>query len=182
MKLNIKVHSGPESRDHLLELPPGANASKATQGRLRFVLDGESQEADWAEISPGVYSIIIGSGSYEAYVTRLPGESPAQAGPYRVTVGKWHYLVEVSDRRLQRYTTAAISTEDAQEIHAPMPGRIVKILVRENQQVSLGEGLLVIEAMKMQNELRAPRSARVARIYVQEGTGVETGVKLVRLV
>ncbi len=108
--------------------------------------------------------------------------SSARAGPYRVTVGKRHYHVEVRDRRVQPFTSAEVKTEGAQEIFAPMPGRIVKILVLENQQVSLGEGLLVIEAMKMQNELRAPRPGRVAKIYVQEGTGVETGVKLVRLV
>ena len=61
------------------------------------------------------------------------------------------------------------------------PGRIVKVLVAENQDVRADEGLLIIEAMKMQNELRAPRAGRVERIYVAEGAGVETGLKLLRL-
>jgi biotin carboxyl carrier protein len=63
-----------------------------------------------------------------------------------------------------------------------MPGKIVKILVLENQQVGEGQGLLVIEAMKMQNELRAPRPGRVEKVYVLEGSGVEAGFKLLRLV
>ena len=63
-----------------------------------------------------------------------------------------------------------------------MPGRIVKVLVEENQPVAAGDGLVVIEAMKMQNELRAPRAGRVEKVYVAAGVGVETGTKLVRVV
>jgi biotin carboxyl carrier protein len=63
-----------------------------------------------------------------------------------------------------------------------MPGKVVKVLVHENQEVMRDQGLLVIEAMKMQNELRAPRPGRVERIYVLEGRGVETGARLLRLV
>ena len=63
-----------------------------------------------------------------------------------------------------------------------MPGKIAKVLIAEGQQVSSGDGLLVIEAMKMQNEIRALRSGRVEKIYVSEGAGVETGFRLVRLV
>ena len=67
------------------------------------------------------------------------------------------------------------------EVKAPMPGKIVRMLAQEGQQVALGAGLLVIEAMKMQNELRAPRAGRIAKIYVHEGLGVETGAKLLEL-
>ena len=72
--------------------------------------------------------------------------------------------------------------EGPQDILAPMPGRIVKILVRENQEIEAGQGLLVMEAMKMQNELRAPRPGRVEKIYVSEDLGVEAGFKLLRLI
>jgi biotin carboxyl carrier protein len=63
-----------------------------------------------------------------------------------------------------------------------MPGRIVKVLVSENQEVVRDQGLLVIEAMKMQNEIRAPRAGRVERIYAREETGVEAGFRLLRIV
>jgi biotin carboxyl carrier protein len=62
-----------------------------------------------------------------------------------------------------------------------MPGKIVKTLVTEGQEVQHNQGLLVIEAMKMQNELRAPRAGRVERVYTAEGQGVETGTRLLRL-
>ncbi|MDR3675511.1 MAG: acetyl-CoA carboxylase biotin carboxyl carrier protein subunit, partial [Acidobacteriota bacterium] len=76
---------------------------------------------------------------------------------------------------------SAIEAEGPQEIVAPMPGKIVKILVGEGEEVERGQGLLVIEAMKMQNELRAPRAGRVDRICIAEGQGVDTGARLVRL-
>jgi biotin carboxyl carrier protein len=96
-------------------------------------------------------------------------------------VGLRHYVVEIRDPRRWRRGSSAIEAEGPQEIMAPMPGKIVKLLVSEKQEVSRNQGLLVIEAMKMQNELRAPRSGRVERIYAVEGMGVETGVRLLRL-
>jgi biotin carboxyl carrier protein len=99
-----------------------------------------------------------------------------------VSVGTRNYVVLVRDPRRRRHAEMATNLEGPQEILAPMPGKIVKVLVEESQEVTQGAGLLVIEAMKMQNELRAPRSGRVERIYVQEATGVETGSKLIRLV
>lgn len=62
-----------------------------------------------------------------------------------------------------------------------MPGRIVKLLVRERSGAQKGEGLMIIEAMKMQNEIRAPRAGTVAKLYVTEGAGVEAGAHLLRL-
>ena len=62
---------------------------------------------------------------------------------------------------------------------APMPGRLVRVLVQPGQQVQAGEGLLVMEAMKMENELRSPRSGRVAELPVREGQAVETAALLV---
>ena len=80
--------------------------------------------------------------------------------------GLRRYLVELRDPRRWRRTGSSIEAEGPQEIVAPMPGKIVKVLVTEGQEVSRGQGLLVIEAMKMQNELRAPRAGRVERIYI----------------
>jgi biotin carboxyl carrier protein len=57
----------------------------------------------------------------------------------------------------------------------------VKVLVTEGQEVSRDQGLLVMEAMKMQNELRAPRAGRIERVYMEEGRGVESGTRLLRL-
>lgn len=180
MKLQIKISAGDRTRQQLLELPFKGGPPKAAQGGVQFFLDGEPGEADWAEISPGVYSFLMAGRSYEAYEVSSTVESPGR-GLYRITVDHRHYLVEVQDPRLQRHAAGTGGPEGPQEILAPMPGKIIKILVSENQQVDGGEGLLVIEAMKMQNELRAPRSGRVEKIHVREGAGVESGFKLLRL-
>ena len=172
MKFDITLHAASEgSEEHQLEL------RAAGAGRPSVLVDGVAAEADWTEITPGVYSIILGGRPYEAHVTTRPG---AEAS-YRVKVGAREFVVEVRDPRARRTRESAGLHEGPQELLAPMPGRIVKVLVSENQPVDAGEGLVVIEAMKMQNELRAPRAGRVERIYVVEGAGVETGFKLLRL-
>jgi biotin carboxyl carrier protein len=99
-----------------------------------------------------------------------------------VVVGLRRYVVELRDPRRWSRAGSDIEAEGPQEIVAPMPGKIVKLLVTEGQEVDRGQGLLVIEAMKMQNELRAPRAGRIERVYMEEGRGVETGVRLMRLV
>jgi biotin carboxyl carrier protein len=151
-------------------------------GKLQFTLDDEVVEADWAEVAPGIYSIIIDGRSYEVLVSSQPGLTAAREEPYTVTVRGRNHLVQVLDPRRRRRVNALDAGEGPQEILAPMPGKVVKLLVAEGQQVSSGDGLLVIEAMKMQNEVRASRSGRVERVHVTEGAGVEAGFKLVRLV
>jgi biotin carboxyl carrier protein len=181
MRLEIKLHAGSKASDHRLELPEPEAASQG-KGQVRFVLDGEAGEAKGEEISPGVYSILMSGRSYEAHVTKRPGDPAGLQSPFVVTVGLRHYLVQLRDPRHRRQGSSAIEAEGPQEIVAPMPGKIAKLLVCENQEVSRDQGLLVIEAMKMQNELRAPRPGRVERIYVVEEMGVETGFRLLRLV
>ena len=170
MKFDITLRAASESSEHHLEL--------RAAGVGGVLVDGVAAEAEWTEITPGVYSIILGGRPYEAQVTTRPG---AAEGSYRVKVGAREFVVEVRDPRARRNRESAGLHEGPQELLAPMPGKIVKVLVSEQQQVEAGDGLVVIEAMKMQNELRAPRAGRVERIYVAEGAGVETGFKLLRL-
>ena len=169
MKFDITLRAASESSEHHLEL--------RAAGVGGVLVDGVAAEADWTEITPGVYSIILGGRPYEAHVTTRPGA----ADSCRVQVGAREFVVEVRDPRARRNRESAGLHEGPQELLAPMPGKIVKVLVSEQQQVEAGDGLVVIEAMKMQNELRAPRAGRVERIYVVEGAGVETGFKLLRL-
>jgi len=181
MTIDVKLHTPSTTSNHQVELIP-TGAGSTAGGRLQFVIDGERGDADWVEISPGVYSFLIGERSYEIHVAKRTGDLGAHATSYDVTVGVRRYHLEICDPRRRRHSAPDGLHEGPQEILAPMPGRIVRILVEENQEVGKGEGLLVIEAMKMQNELRTPRAGRVDRIYVKEGVGVETGFKLLRLV
>jgi biotin carboxyl carrier protein len=182
MKLEITVHVGSRSSSHTIDLQQ-AESSTSTGGQLTLSLDDmQSQRADWVEISPGTYSLILGTRSYEAHVMPgTPGSERASTS-YRVLVGGQEYRVEIQDPRARRRGETVAGREGPQDILAPMPGRIVKVLVRENQEIEAGQGLLVMEAMKMQNELRAPRPGRVEKIYVREDLGVEAGFKLLRLV
>ncbi len=178
MKFELKLYAGSKSSEHELEFNPPAGDGA---GALRFLLDGQRIEALAEPLSPGTYSILVNGRSFEAHVTRRPGDPAGLESTFVVTVGLRHYRVEVRDPRRRRHGVSALGADGPQDIVAPMPGKIVKVLVGEEQNVAQDEGLLVIEAMKMQNELRAPRAGRVRKIYVEEGRGVEAGFRLLRL-
>jgi biotin carboxyl carrier protein len=177
MKVHARLQRGSQVLEHELEL-----LGEDKDGVRRVRIDGQSVEAHCAQITPGVYSLLIDGRSYEAYVSRRPGDAPGLASPYVVVVGLRRYVVELRDPRQWRRGGSSLEKDGPQEIVAPMPGRVVKVLVAEGEEVARNQGLLVIEAMKMQNELRAPRGGRVERVYVPEGQGVEAGTRLVRLV
>jgi hypothetical protein len=178
MKLNARLHRGTKTLEYEVELLPHENAT----GVRSFRVGSQTTEAHCEEITPGVYSLLLNGRSYEAYISKRPGDAPGLAGPSVIVVGLRRYLVELCDPRRWRRRGSSIEAEGPQEIMAPMPGKIVKVLVTEGQEVKRDQGLLVIEAMKMQNELRAPRAGRVERVYMAEGRGVETGARLLRLV
>jgi biotin carboxyl carrier protein len=179
MKLDIKVQHDSMDHDYHVELLPAAESPERA-GRVQFNVEGETREADWTEVSPGTYSVLLGGRSYQVHVgARANGQTAG--GAYEISVGAHRYRVEVRDPRRRRHSTAEALDGVPHDVVAPMPGKIVKILVVENQEVTQNQGLLVIEAMKMQNELKAPRAGRVEHVYVNEGAGVESGFKLIRL-
>jgi hypothetical protein len=177
MRFHARLHRGSKTLEQELELLP----HETPNGVRRFRIGSRSAEAHCEEITPGVYSLLMNGRPYEAYVSKRPGDAPGLAGPYVVVVGLRRYLVELRDPRRWRQTGSSIEAEGPQEIVAPMPGKIVKVLVTEGEEVKRDQGLLVIEAMKMQNELRAPRAGRVERVYMAEGRGVEAGARLIRI-
>jgi biotin carboxyl carrier protein len=179
MRLDLKVGAGSRRAYHRLELPTPANTG-LVEGEVQFTLDDEVVEANWTKMAPDIYSIIIDGRSYEVLVISQFGQTAAREELYTVTVRGRNHWVQVLDPRRRR-GNAPQGGEGPQEILAPMPGKVVKVLVVEGQQVESGDGLLVLEAMKMQNEIRASRPGRVEKVHVSEGAGVETGFRLVRL-
>jgi biotin carboxyl carrier protein len=139
-------------------------------GRWRIALDGQPVEADAVEIAPNTFSILLRGQSHEIRVTPLPdGTLTLQTGPEEFTA-------EVIDPRAwsgRRHT--AVEAEGRQQIVAPMPGKVVRLLVKAGDAVEAGQGLLVMEAMKMQNEIRSPKSGVVERLLAAEGQAVNAG-------
>jgi biotin carboxyl carrier protein len=133
-------------------------------------IGGRTMDVNFESISgQPVYSLLIDGKSYEAYVYQAEDE-------WQVVLLGQQYQVKVEDERERRLRAAAggkLEVKGDYQLKAPMPGLIVAVPVEENQQVQKGEVLVVLESMKMQNELRSPRAGRVERIKVKPGESVE---------
>jgi biotin carboxyl carrier protein len=143
-------------------------------------VDGRAVSVDVRLLEPGVMSLLIVSPEAQA--------SPeAQGRQYRcvldgdgVVIDGRRYGFEVDDpRSLQGRRGAGAGTEGPRPVKAPMPGRVVRMLVETGEDVAEGQGVVVIEAMKMQNELKSPKAGRVARVGVVVGDTVGSGDVLV---
>jgi len=93
-----------------------------------------------------------------------------------VHTGLAEYQAEVNDPRLWRGRKhGVLDVAGRQQIAAPMPGKVVRLLVKEGDLVAAGQGLLVVEAMKMQNEVRSPKAGKVEKLLVKENQPVNAG-------
>jgi biotin carboxyl carrier protein len=138
----------------------------------RFRLDDQPQRrAQLTEVEPGVYAILLEGRSYEAH---------AEAGSdcAWITIRGYRFCVAVTDPRHWSRKRAAAHGPEREEIVAPMPGKIVRLLVEPGQTVKAGQGVVVMEAMKMQNELKTRRAGRVAAVPVRPGETVSAGAIL----
>lgn len=135
-------------------------------------------EVDFESVSgQPVYSLIIGGKSYEAYI--YPDEKD-----WQVLLHGRLFQAIVEDEREKRLRAAGSKVAEGGEFHlkAPMPGLVVAIPVEEGQVVTQGQVLLVLESMKMQNELKAPRDGTISRIRVKAGETVEQKQTLLNVV
>lgn len=182
MTFTVQAESGGRLTDHTLEIRATARDA-VSSGRLEFVFDGEPFVAAWSEVEPGVYSFLLNGKSTVASVLRTPTGHASQSGSKLsvITVNGYSVRARIADPRSRRIPVGSIVQHGPLEVLAPMPGRIVKVLVTEHGGAREGEGLMIIEAMKMQNEIRAPRAGTVAKLHVTEGTGVEAGARLLTL-
>ena len=130
-------------------------------------LDGAA--IDLVELRPGVYSALIGGRSVEIYL------EPAGGGAYRAAINGHVHAIELIDPRSHSAAARAGTEGGPQTIKAQMPGKVIEVLAAPGDEVAAEQGLLVVEAMKMQNEIRAPRAGRIVSINVAPGDSVETG-------
>ena len=161
-----------ERHDHRFEASPvGEGRNGVVEGA------GGCHVIDWRRPEPGVYSLVIDDRSYEVFVDPVDGEE----GLYEVHLLSRTFRVRALDSRRLRFATASGVTDGQVHITAPIPGRVVKVLRDDGCEVKAGDGIIVLEAMKMENELKAPRDGRVVSIAVEEGQGVEGGAHLATL-
>lgn len=135
---------------------------------VHFSLPDRSGSASILEVEPGVYSVLLDGKSYRAQITR-------NERSITVEVRGHIFDVEITDPRAPSRNTSGRSTEGRQTIVAPMPGKVIRLLVSEGDRVEPGQGIVVMEAMKMQNELKAQRAGSVVSLPVAEGATIGAG-------
>lgn len=131
-------------------------------------LDGKELEVDAVLARPNVLSLRIGNLAYEV-------KSEQVASDLHLWVGSRRFAVEVRDPRSLRARARSGEDHGPRKITAPMPGKVVRLLVREGDAVESGWGIAVVEAMKMQNEIKSPKTGTVGKIVVGEGAAVNAG-------
>jgi glutaconyl-CoA/methylmalonyl-CoA decarboxylase subunit gamma len=151
-------------------------------GRERIVVDGVTRDLELSAIDGGTWLVREGNAQTLAYVDGAGakvGVSIKRGGadPVAVTAE----VVEARSAAVAALAQQAQRPRDAgpSTVKSPMPGRIVKILVRAGDRVAVGQAVVVVEAMKMENELRATRAGTVRELRCAEGAAVEAGQDLV---
>ena len=180
MNFEIELREDSETSEHRLSMERPSNGRGGAE-KPQYSIDGKPLDADWTEIRPGHYSILVGGQSYEARVAPAADSRPGRPDTWVVTIAEYDFHVRVRDPRTRRFAGQAAAHDGPLDVLAPMPGKIVRVLVSRDEEVALDQGLVVIEAMKMQNELRAPRAGRITQVHVKEGIGIEAGARLLRL-
>lgn len=163
MKYEVQITGAEGTRTRSVELERDGE-------RWRIALDGQPADADAAEVAPNTFSILLDGKVHEIRLT------PRADGTLTVQTGREEFAAEVIDPRAwsgRRH--GHVEAEGRQQITAPMPGKIVRLLVKAGDNVEAGQGLIVVEAMKMQNEIKSPKSGVIEKLLVKEGQAVNAG-------
>jgi len=140
--------------------------------RWQCLLDGREFPVDVTYGQNGVLSLLLGGNSYEVKQEIVGTET-------NIVVGHERFTASVRDpRSFRSRSRTGTSEQGVMKIKAPMPGKVVRVLAGVGTAVEAGQSVLVIEAMKMQNELKAPKTGVVKRLNVAEGAAVDAGQAL----
>lgn len=138
------------------------------EGRWSCRVDGRDIEVDAVLARPNVLSLRLGNKAYEVKCERVDSD-------LHLWVGSVRFAAEVSDPRSLRSRVRAADDQGPRKLTAPMPGKVVRILLSQGAEVQAGAGVLVVEAMKMQNEVKSPKKGTIQKILVAEGAAVNAG-------
>ena len=164
----MRYHAVIGGEEHVVEVAPVGD-------RYRVVIGDQVLEVDAVHLAGSAVSLIAGTRSYRCDI------EPGKDGRLNVLVNDVVHPLELLDERKLRLRQAGgkFNLEGPQRIDAPMPGKVTRVLVKVGDEVQEGQGLLVVEAMKMENELKSPKAGKVAELHAIEGAAVESGAKLV---
>jgi biotin carboxyl carrier protein len=161
----MKLEGLVNDKKHSIELTVTAETALAE-------IDGRSYEVEFSRPEPGVILIKHSGKIFEASVSNLPGESDL----FQVYIDGRTVEVKMIDRKRMRGSAGESAEGDGPaQIKAAMPGKVVRLLASVGDAVEKGDGILVVEAMKMQNEMKAPRSGILGELRVTEGSTVLAG-------
>jgi biotin carboxyl carrier protein len=149
-------------------------------GQKQFTVESTTEgkgpsQVDAVEVAPNTYSILMNGRAFEAIVI------PTAEGVHVRCNGKEFHTIVVDPRAWRGGRGAVFGAEGKQQVIAPMPGKVVRVLVKLGDKVLSNQGVAVVEAMKMQNEIRAPKTGIIERILVKEGQAVAAGEALVTI-
>ena len=159
MKLEIEI----DGKTHRVDLNPAGEP-----GRWTVQLDGQPVEADAHFIRPGVLSLLLEGRAHRIVLDADLAEPALHLDEHRIA---WQADDPRSFQRRRRHAAA----HGPVTLKASMPGRIVRVLVERGAPVAAHQGIVVIEAMKMQNELKSPKEGRIAELRVIAGDTVASG-------
>ncbi len=174
--------------DHAYYVDTGENSPQR-----EITIDGNAYKIDWRSIAPlaaetkgqasigGRYSLVIAGKSFEVFARRLIQNDEESGQLYEVICGEQRFEVRVEDEREKALTSSVKSTHASGEvkIRAPMPGLVIGIPLEVGATVSHGQTVIILEAMKMENDLAAPRAGTIKEIKVNKGQTVNQGDVLV---
>lgn len=161
MKLNAQI----TGESHTLSL-------NLNDGLVNAVIDGRTYDLEVRHLPGGEYLLLHGASVYKCRID----DSSNTRDSFSINLSGKTYDVTITDpRRLPRGKAIAGHDHGAAEIVSPMPGKVVRVLVEPGATVKVGDGIIVVEAMKMQNEMKAPKAGVVISINAKDGATVNAG-------
>lgn len=149
-------------------------STDARRPSTTVTIDGSDYDVDWSRIRDGVISLLLDGRSHTVHVARADGE-------ITVDVEGQHFVVGTGSRDDDSAVAAGAGGGGGGTIKAPMPGNVVKVMVEEGDEVTVGTSIVVVEAMKMENEVRSGVDGTVKKVNVAAGDSVGTSEVMVEI-
>ncbi len=158
-----------------------------------ITIDGQTHQIDWQQIAPlatdakghiaqgGRYTLLLEGRSYEVFARRLQKPDETEGATYEILLAGQRFEVHVEDERERALLGSLASSHETGEIkvRAPMPGLVLNVVKQPGERVERSETVVVLEAMKMENDLATPHGGTVKEVLVRKGQTVNQGDVLV---